>query len=248
MCDSVLADASRCTSGTTTFGPIPAVAVGAALLLATIVGVLAVAARRPDRLTLLVAVSILAIAFFAAPTRVHERYGFPFFALGAILFAISFRWRIAYVVMSVATFLNMYVVLTTLYPPQDPTTNPVADWLGIGEAIRSPAGVVTVAIVRTAVFVWALIQLRATGRERLAADLAAAGPLPDLPSAARPNEPSGHPRRGCPGRRPPRPRSGAGPAVAVATTIYPSWTEPRSFSEAGFTGWFRDRLQARHAG
>ncbi len=249
MCDSLMVDASRCTSGTTTFGPIPAVAVGAALLLATIVGVLAVAARRPDRLTLLVALSVLAIAFFAAPTRVHERYGFPFFALGAILFAISFRWRIAYVVMSVATFLNMYVVLTTLYPPGDPTTNPVVDWLGIGEAIRSPAGIVTVAIMHTAVFVWALIQLRAAGRERLAADLAAAGPLPDLdPSLRAPADPSDHPRADAPvpvaasTQRP-----GAGPAVAVATITYPSWTEPRSFSEAGFTGWFRDRLRARPA-
>ena len=54
--------------------------------------------------------------------------------MGVILAAISWRWRIAYLVLTVATFANMYVVLTTLYPD-----NPsVADWLGIGPAIRSP--------------------------------------------------------------------------------------------------------------
>ena len=65
------------------------------------------AARHPDRLTLLVALALLALAFFAVPTRVHERYGFPFFAIGAILFAVSSRWRWAYVTLSVATFLNI---------------------------------------------------------------------------------------------------------------------------------------------
>ena len=72
---------------------------------------------------------MLALAFFAVPTRVHERYLFPLFGLAAILFAFSWRWRIAYVVASVATFLNMYVVLTTIYPD-----NPsISDWLGIGD-------------------------------------------------------------------------------------------------------------------
>ena len=97
--------------------------------------------RRPDRLTILVGLAVIALAFFAAPTRVHERYGFPFFALGAILFAVSPRWRVAYVVLAIATFANMYVVLTTIYPPDDPATNPVRDWLGIGSLIRSELGV-----------------------------------------------------------------------------------------------------------
>ena len=53
---------------------------------------------------LVVAVTFLALAFFVLPTRVHERYLFPFFALGAILAAISVRWRVAYVVLRCATF------------------------------------------------------------------------------------------------------------------------------------------------
>ena len=70
-------------------GPVPAALVGAALLLGTAAVVAWVVARRPDRLTILVGVSVLALAFFAAPTRVHERYLFPFFGLAAILFAFS---------------------------------------------------------------------------------------------------------------------------------------------------------------
>ena len=56
--------------------------------------ILWVVARRPDRLTLLVGLAVLALAFFVVPTRVHERYGYPFFAVGAILAAVSWRWRL----------------------------------------------------------------------------------------------------------------------------------------------------------
>ena len=148
-------------------GPVPAALVGAALLLGTAAVVAWVVARRPDRLTILVGVTVLALAFFAAPTRVHERYLFPFFGLAAILFAFSTRWRVAYVVAGIATFLNMYVVLVALYPD-----NPgVSDWLGIGGAIRSPFGVTTVALLHSAAFIWGVLQLRPGARRALAAQL-----------------------------------------------------------------------------
>ena len=117
-------------------GPFPAALVGA-VAPARHGGVVSLAvARRPDRLTILVGVSVLALAFFVVPTRVHERYLFPLFGLAAILVAFSWRWRIVYAVASIATFLNMYVVLTTIYPD-----NPsVSDWLGIGPGIRSWSG------------------------------------------------------------------------------------------------------------
>ena len=100
-------------------GPFPAAAVGGLLLgLLLFVVMPFIVARRPDRLTILVGVSVMALAFFAVPTRVHERYLFPLFALAAIPLAFSWRWRIVYVVASVATFLNMYVVLTTHLPRQ----------------------------------------------------------------------------------------------------------------------------------
>ena len=239
VCDAVTANANQCSQGTAVFGPIPAVLVGAVLLLATMALVLGMAARHPDRLTLLVALSLLALAFFAVPTRVHERYGFPFFALAAILFAISPRWRVAYVALSVATFANMYVVLTTLYPD-----NPsIDDWLGIGEFLRSQVGVMAVAIVHTAAFVWALVQLRIDGRERLEDELAEARlmavPAPDLEPAP---------------VVPPAPEVGPVPALVTTTTssaltvegpsvvTLPTWSGGRSFSEAGITGWIRDRV------
>ena len=104
--------AQDCGSGTSMFGPIPAVVIGTTLLLAVIGAVLVVAARRPDRLTLLVGLTILALAFYVVPTRVHERYAYPVFALAVILAAIAWRWRVAYLVLTVTIFLNMYVALT----------------------------------------------------------------------------------------------------------------------------------------
>ena len=80
---------SNAASGVAVFGPMPAVVVGvgAAASRSRSALVLWRRARHPDRLTLLVALAVLALAFFVVPTRVHERYGFPFFAFGAILFA-----------------------------------------------------------------------------------------------------------------------------------------------------------------
>jgi len=151
------------------FGPIPAALVGAVLLLTTAAIASLAVARRPDRLTILVGVSVLALAFFVVPTRVHERYLFPLFGLAAILVAFSWRWRIVYVVASVATFLNMYVVLTTIYPD-----NPsISDWLGIGPTIRSFSGVALVAILHTAAFAWGFVQLRPRARGSLALELMA---------------------------------------------------------------------------
>ena len=288
VCDAAGVGLDRCMAGVAQFGAIPAVAVGAVLLAAGIVSVLWVAARRPDRLTLLVALAVLALAFFALPTRVHERYGFPFFALGAILFAVSPRWRVAYVVLSIATFANMYVVLTTLYPPDDPALSPVRDWLGVGELIRSPIGVGVVALLHTAAFVWAWLQLRRGAARRLEAELEAAstepgdgmaaleppetavGPEPApvagssvtpfgvtttaavsapvasaasalaIPSPATPSRTSEDvmPAVQPPSIEPPPPDRGAGVSM-------PTWSAPRSFMEAGWTGWLRDRVTER---
>ena len=150
-------------------GPLPAVVVGTALLLLVVLAVAVAVALRPDRRTILVGVTVLAVAFFVVPTRVHERYMFPFFALAAILAATSGRWRTAYVALSVATFANMYVVLTTLYPG-----NPgIQDWLGLGELIKSFPGVALIALIHAAGFIWCAFQLRSGALERLGAEIAA---------------------------------------------------------------------------
>ena len=145
---------------------------GSALLLASIVLIVIIAARHPDRRTLLVALAVLALVFFVVPTRVHERYLFPFYALAAILAAVSIRWRVAYVALSVATFLNMYVVLTTIY---DNSRFRISDWLGIGASINDELWVAVIAMVHLLGLVWAFVQLRADGRERLADEFAEAG-------------------------------------------------------------------------
>ena len=94
-----------------------------------------VVARRDDRRTVLVGLTVLAIAFFVVPTRVHERYLFPFFALGAILAATSFRWRLAYFVLAVANFANLYAVLTT---PSTTTPGSATGWGSATRSARSP--------------------------------------------------------------------------------------------------------------
>jgi len=197
------------------FGPLPAIVVGTALLLLAIATICLVVARRPDRLTILVGLAVIAVAFFVVPTRVHERYLYPFLPLGAILFALSARWRLPYAAITTANFLNLYVVLTTLYPD-----NPgVADWLGIGPAIRSPAGVVAIALTHLAVFGWMFLQLRRPAIEELESEVEAAGlePVPPRPAALV-------------GRRPPvlgesagvRPGPRADPGVSDRPTARPA--------------------------
>jgi hypothetical protein len=149
-------------------GPFPAALVGGLLLALLLFVVVPLAvARRPDRLTILVGTCALAIAFFAVPTRVHERYLFPLFGLAGILVAFSWRWRIAYALGSIAVFLNMYVVLTTIYS-DNPNT---PDWLGIGDTIRSFWGVALIALVNTGILVWGLLQLRSRAGRTLAREL-----------------------------------------------------------------------------
>jgi hypothetical protein len=176
---------STADQAATLIAGIPAVFVGTTLLLALIAGVCVVVARtgRPtsleiadeglpgspfrvmvdERRLLVVALTVLAIGFFVAPTRVHERYLFPFVALAAILAATSVRWRIAYILLSLAGFANLYAVL--LIPLfQNPG---VQDWLGLADAIRSPLGVSLVAVVFLAALLWMLTELRPRALRRL---------------------------------------------------------------------------------
>ena len=75
VCDAAGMPAGTCGAGVAVFGAVPAVVLGAVLLIVAMGLILWIAARHPDRLTLLVALALLALAFFVVPTRVHERYG-----------------------------------------------------------------------------------------------------------------------------------------------------------------------------
>jgi 4-amino-4-deoxy-L-arabinose transferase-like glycosyltransferase len=227
------------------FGAVPAVLVGTTLLLAALAAVTLAVARRPDRRTMLVGLAVLALVFFVVPTRVHERYLFPFFALGAILAAVSIRWRLAYVALSVATFANMYVVLVALYPG-----NPgISDWLGLGDAIRSSTGVLVVALVHLAGFAWAIVQLRTSALERLAAEIDATSVDP---AAGEEGWADAGEAEDAAGGDAPRRATGAGAAVATAVGAsappprsryeLPTWTERPALGEVGFADWLRWRL------
>ena len=208
-------------AGSAAFGPIPAVLVGSALMLAVVVIVSVVAAWRPDRLTILLSLTVLALAFYVVPTRVHERYAYPFFALAIILAAISWRWRPAYILASVTVFLNMYAALTN--PFYD---NPgVRDWLGIGPASRSFEGVAVIAVLNGLVFAWVMLQLRADARARLTDELASEQELALEEALALP------PGVNAPGRR--RPASSA-PTPAHASPVAALSEPPATpFSAAG---------------
>jgi Dolichyl-phosphate-mannose-protein mannosyltransferase/C-terminal four TMM region of protein-O-mannosyltransferase len=225
-------------------GPFPAAAVGGLLLAVLLFVVIPfIVARRPDRLTILVGVSVMALAFFAVPTRVHERYLFPLFALAAIPLAFSWRWRILYVVASVATFLNMYVVLTTIYPD-----NPsIRDWLGIGEAIRSQFGVTAIALANTAVFLWVFAQLRPAAMRTLEAELEhgrerdawdeEAGPAPVGTGAPAGGEVGGSVTAGGAGAT-----AAALPGSTPRRRLVPAWFDRPSWSDVGPIAWFRARI------
>jgi predicted membrane-bound dolichyl-phosphate-mannose-protein mannosyltransferase len=68
--------------------------------------------RRDDIIGLLVATLVLAVAFFALPTRVHERYLFPALALAAPLVLRNWRWATLYGVVSLSFFANIYWAYT----------------------------------------------------------------------------------------------------------------------------------------
>jgi predicted membrane-bound dolichyl-phosphate-mannose-protein mannosyltransferase len=151
-------------------GAFPAGLVGVALFLLAAALALWLVARRPDRLTMLVGLAVLALAFFVLPTRVHERYLYPLVAVGGILAAVSLRWRIAYLLSGAAMFANMYVVLTTWYP-----SNPnIHDWLGIGPTLASFWGIAIASLTQAAVLGWAFFQLRQEAVEGLVVDVARA--------------------------------------------------------------------------
>ncbi|HEY8437559.1 MAG TPA: phospholipid carrier-dependent glycosyltransferase [Candidatus Limnocylindrales bacterium] len=262
-CDTALANPTAtgiaCPEAVTIFG-IEGVYVGAALLAAAFVIVSLIVGWRPTPRTILIGVTILAIAFFVLPTRVHERYLYPFIALGAIAAAASVRWRVAYIVLAVTTFLNMYVVLTTLY-----TTNKVPDWFGIGGAIRSTPGVTLIVLAGAAVALWAFTQLRPGADRTLAAELEASAVADPVEGADEEDERSpgwrhvgdGIARRGGAGWHDAEPGTSgaltmaaggprtAEPAWAAAHAGYPTWSESPSFGELGPIGWFRAKLEER---
>ncbi len=149
-------------------GALPALVVGAGLFLVALAITLALVARRPDRRTMLVGLTVLTIAFFVLPTRVHERYLYPLIGVGAILAAVSWRWRIAYIASSLAMAANLYAILTWVELYKNPG---IADWLGVRPLLASFWGVAVAAVVQVMVLIWAVAHLRDDRLEQLATEI-----------------------------------------------------------------------------
>lgn len=90
---------------------LPAYLVSAALLgtaaLIVVVGLL----RRDGMVPILLGFSILALAFYLLPTRVHERYLFAFFAPATLLAVTGVRWLMGYGALGILNAINIHAVL-----------------------------------------------------------------------------------------------------------------------------------------
>jgi 4-amino-4-deoxy-L-arabinose transferase-like glycosyltransferase len=82
--------------------------VGTLLFVAFALLALWVVARRDDFRGIVLSALLLAITFFALPTRVHERYLFPALALGALLIFSGRIWPWLYGAITVVFFANIY--------------------------------------------------------------------------------------------------------------------------------------------
>jgi len=119
-------------------GP-PAVLYGAALLIGAILAALW-AARSDDRVRTVAALTLIAIAFFVLPTRVHERYLYPAIPLSLALAAALPRWRPIAAAVAVAFLMNSWGVLTLDY-----LKNPGLPDLGsFTDALHTPTAILLV--------------------------------------------------------------------------------------------------------
>jgi Gpi18-like mannosyltransferase len=142
-------------------GPFPALYVGTALVIVATLAVCAWVARHDDPLSLTLALGVLLMAFFILPTRVHERYLYAFFAPAALLLSLSLRWQRMFLLLSLASFVNVAAVYGGL------DQGPAGFWLAL-----------TVTPIIVAGFVWAVVQLAPGRRATLRAEAGVAGSVP----------------------------------------------------------------------
>jgi hypothetical protein len=90
---------------------ISAAQLGTALLVAVGLTVAVGLLLRDDRLSMLLAFAVVAFAFYAIPTRVHERYLFALFPVGALLACRYGAGVLAYAGASLLNLINLNAIL-----------------------------------------------------------------------------------------------------------------------------------------
>jgi len=126
---------------------IPGVAVGSAAIAAAVLLAMRYV-RHDSRVRTVTAITLLAIAFFVVPTRVHERYLFPAIPLTIALAAARPAWRWIAVTVSAAFLANSWGVLTITYFQNRglPNLGPLTDVLHTRAAVVIVALAVTTAL------------------------------------------------------------------------------------------------------
>lgn len=92
-------------------GGVEAVTFGAIMLAGLGLLVVGGLLTRADRLTILLGFCLVAFGFYVLPTRVHERYLFPFFAVAPLLAVEGARWTWAYIGTGLLNAINLHAVL-----------------------------------------------------------------------------------------------------------------------------------------
>ena len=90
---------------------LPAVELGAAMLVLVGLAVTGGLLVRADRTTILLAFAVVAFAFYAIPTRVHERYLFALFPAGALLVCSYGVAVVGYAATAMLNVVNLHAVL-----------------------------------------------------------------------------------------------------------------------------------------
>ena len=127
--------------------------IGNLLFIAAVLVALSVLIRRSDGAAIVFVALVIAVAFFALPTRVHERYLYPALAFGLPLLAAGPEWRRLYVALSAIVFFDVYWVYSL------PGANAGPGRGILGATIYSPAGIYAMSAVTVAVM--AVLAIRA---------------------------------------------------------------------------------------
>ena len=155
--------------------------------------------RRDDLRGVVMAALVMSIAFFALPTRVHERYLFPALALGALLIFSGRVWPWLYAALSVSFFANVYWVYTADWSFVEGRVNnpgvaglPMPRDAFLASTLLTDQGIWLLGLgitVVLAIVVWLAIRLALSPRSVSELEPAAPAQAPPQPAAVRDRRP-----------------------------------------------------------